>query len=458
MTGTVRREVLLFAAANTVAVGLGWAIGYLWPSICLMLLGWTLRHQVHLHRIRRWVESDRRCPPPTHAGVCGGIIDFVLEVERTNRKHKRKLARMLDAFQEAMEALPEAAVVLDKRRRAEWWNAEAERLLGLPRSRDSGPPISDVIPLPEFAEYLAAGHFETALDMVSPVSPRTKLSVSMVPYGKGKKMLLQARDVTRFSQLEEIRRDFVANTSHELRNPLTVILGYLESMQEAEGLRSGPWGRPIAQMHQQAVRIRGIIEDMLTLSTLESGDLEESGQFIDVAALLRSIKEEAEIVGAEKRHRISLEVEPGSMLQANPDEMRSAFSNLVSNAIRYTPSQGTIHLRWWCDEGGGHFAVSDNGIGIAAEHIPRLTERFYRVDTARSRETGGTGLGLAIVKHALVRVGAHLSIRSEPGAGSTFTCHFPRRLVDDLVAAASVGSNLAVSGNVVAFRGPPSQT
>jgi len=429
LPGIWRKELLPFVVVLTLAAALGWAIGHTLSSVCLLLAGWTLRHQIHLYRIQRWIGSSRSSSPPKDAGVCGGMIDFVLEVERSNRKHKRKLARLLKGFQEAMAALPEAAVVLDKRGRAEWWNGEAVRLLGLPMDTGASPPISDIVQDREFAQYLEGGQFQTALELPSPVDCRIRLSVRVVPYGRGKRLLMQARDVTQLRQLEEIRRDFVANTSHELRNPLTVILGYLETMVEAQDLKSGPWGRPIGQMHLQAVRIRGIVEDMLTLSTLESAECDHQRQFVDVAALLRTLKEEAEILGAEKRHRVTLEVEPGSTLQANTEEIRSAFSNLLSNAVRYTPPEGLIRLRWWIDADGGHLAVSDNGIGIDGKHIPRLTERFYRVDTARSRETGGTGLGLAIVKHALGRAGAHLSVESELGVGSTFTCHFPSRLL-----------------------------
>ena len=458
MEGVWRKELMMFALVVALAVGLGWTIGHPWFSVGLFLLAWTLRHQIHLYRIQRWVGSRRHSAPPRTAGVCGGVIDFVLEVERTNRKHKRKLDRLLKGFQEAMAALPDAAVVLDKQGRAEWWNSEAVRLLGLPLAPGgASPPIVEILPVQEFAGYLEARDFGADLDLLSPVDPQVRLSVRVVPFGRGKRMLMQVRDITRISQLEEIRRDFVANTSHELRNPLTVILGYLEAMHEAEDLRA--WARPIGQMHQQATRIRGIVEDMLTLSTLESTEHPDGEcQDIDVAALLRTLKDEAEIFGAEKLHQISLEVAPGSTLQANCDEIRSAFSNLLSNAVRYTPANGSIRLRWWTDRAGGHFSVSDNGIGIDSTHIPRLTERFYRVDTARSRETGGTGLGLAIVKHALSRAGGHLSIESEPGVGSTFTCHFPSRRIDGALAAASDPASEPAYGNVVPFRGlvPPS--
>lgn len=356
------------------------------------------------------------------------MIEFVLEVERYNRKQKRKLARLLKGLQEAMTALPEAAVLLDKRHRAEWWNAEAVRLLGLRAARDTGRPVGEILSGAEWQEYLDAGDFETPVEIVSPVDPNLRLAARMVPYGRGKRVLLQVRDVTRVSQLEQIRRDFVANTSHELRNPLTVILGYLETMQDAE-VGQGTWSRPISQMYQQAVRIRGIVEDMLTLSTMESGDRALERQFIDLSQLLDSVKEEGEILSGERRHRILLDCQPGFSLYANPEEVHSAFSNLVSNAVRYSPNGGEIRLRWWIDGQGAYFAVSDNGIGVDAKHIPRLTERFYRVDKARSRETGGTGLGLAIVKHVLGRLGGYLEIESEPGVGSTFTCHLPLRLL-----------------------------
>jgi len=269
------------------------------------------------------------------------------------------------------------------------------------------------------------------VEIPSPVDDKVHLSVQVIIYGDNQRLLI-ARDVTRLRRLEAMRRDFVANVSHELRTPVTVLVGYLETLEEdAECARR--WARPLALMREQATRMRRIVDDLLMLSRLETEDAghhPRARQPVDVPALLGRIVEEARALSGPRGHRIGLEAERGLGLAGSEGELASAFTNLLANAVQYTPEGGEIRVRWWSDAAGAHLAVSDTGIGIAPEHIPRLTERFYRVDVARSRATGGTGLGLAIVKHVLQRHDARLHIESEPGRGSTFRCDFPpERLV-----------------------------
>jgi two-component system phosphate regulon sensor histidine kinase PhoR len=300
-----------------------------------------------------------------------------------------------------------------------------------------GKPIDQLLSDPIFRSFLATGDFSRPLQMPAPVDDSIMLEVRIVPYGKGN-LLLQARDITRLAQLETIRRDFVANVSHEMRTPLTVIHGYLETLADSGDRGLQPWLQIVNQMQQQSSRMQRIVEDLLLLSRLESTHQTERQEIVDVAALLAALKEEAEGLSGEQGHVIVLEVEPDLKIEGSTSELDSAFSNLVFNAVRYTPAGGEIRMRWWLEEEGGPcFSVTDTGIGIQAEHIPRLTERFYRVDVGRSRQSGGTGLGLAIVKHVLIRHDARLEIESEPGKGSTFTCRFPVSAISEMVAKAS---------------------
>lgn len=420
------RELVIVAVGTLAALLVGWRIEAPGIALLVWLAAYLIWTQYHLIRLHIWLRGGREGEFPPSFGLWGEASSAINQLARLSRKSERKLAQVLEGFQESMTALPDATVVLNKRLEAEWWNPVSEPLLGLGRVGEGGPRIEEVIQREDFSAFLQAGDYEQVLEIPSPVDPERLLAVRIVPYARGK-MLLQARDVTRVRLLEQVRRDFVANASHELRTPLTVMLGYLETMEESEDVRTSRWHHAIAQMLKQTARMKNIIEDMLTLSIIESGSRVQSAQFIDIPALLESVREEAMVLSGERGHRINLMVEPGSYLQGNLQDLRSIFTNLVSNAVRYTPAGGDIQLRWWLDAEGAHFSVKDTGVGIATEHIPRLTERFYRVDKARSRESGGTGLGLAIVKHALGTLGGSLEIHSQLNQGSTFICHFPGR-------------------------------
>jgi len=419
------RQELTIVLVISIWLGLlGLALGYVTEALLLALIGYIGWHLYQVSRLSLWLSSSKRHSPPYPIGLWGAVVQQVSELRERGRRRKRRLARMLSGFQESTSALPDATVVLNEQGELEWWNEVASRMLGLDRKRDKGRPIAEVISDPVFRGYLEEGAYQRPLHMPAPVARNINLEVRIVPYGKGK-LLLQARDITRLSQLETIRRDFVANVSHEMRTPLTVIHGYLETMADSgdEGLK--PWADILGQMHQQTERMQRIVGDLLLLSRLETQDDTQGQSLVDMAALLDGLKESAIGLSGEQNHIIELEVEPGLNLFGNASELDSAFSNLVFNAVRYTPAGGRIRLRWWREQGKPCFSVTDTGIGIAPEHLPRLTERFYRVDVGRSRQSGGTGLGLAIVKHVLTRHGSKLCISSEPGRGSTFHCCFP---------------------------------
>lgn len=339
------------------------------------------------------------------------------------QKRKRKLRHLLSGFHKSTQALPDATIVFNDKGQVEWGNIVARQVIGLERKRDRGRMINDLIPDPKFQDYYAAANYKHPLQITSPVNDSIRLDVRIVPYGKAK-FLLQARDVTRLQQLETVRKDFVANVSHEMRTPLTVIHGYLESMGESGDAGLDAWQNAIQQMRQQTGRMQRIVGDLLLLSRLEGPGNTDGKECVDVPGILEMIKDEAQTLSG-GQHQITADIDRNLKLQGCISELESAFSNLVFNAVRYTPAEGSIYLRWWASKRGPCFLVKDTGIGIDPKHIPRLAERFYRVDVGRSRQSGGTGLGLAIVKHVLTRHDAQLKIESEPGKGSSFRCNFP---------------------------------
>ena len=302
----------------------------------------------------------------------------------------------------------------------------AGRLLNLRRTADLGLRIENLLREPEFARYLAHQDFSNPVVISPTTGEDTYLSLQVVPYGDGQQLLLVS-DVSRQMRLEAVRRDFVANASHELRSPLTVISGYLETLSQDPALDRDLQG-PVAEMRRQAERMTAIIRDLLELSRLEETDEVVGGVSLDVPALISMLRKDVLARPSHPRD-VRARVESDAHLIGDEPEIHSAFSNLVDNAAKYTPPEGSIEIRWWVDDEGAHFSVTDTGMGIPAEHIPRLTERFYRVDAGRSRSTGGSGLGLAIVKHVLQRHGAELEVQSTLGSGSTFTCHFPLQRV-----------------------------
>jgi two-component system, OmpR family, phosphate regulon sensor histidine kinase PhoR len=423
-----------FAAGRllgTVIVGClaGWLFGNVWGGLACALalhLTWLL---VNLFRLEWWLRHRSYADPPDVGGVWGEIIAQIVRLHRRKRFHKQRFVQLMRQLQRSTAALPNGVVILNAQREIVWFNRMAARLLNLRRTGDLGMRIEHLLRQPEFLRYLAGRDYSNPVIIRPTTGEDCYLSMQVAPYGDGQ-LLLLVSDVSRQMRLEAVRRDFVANASHELRSPLTVISGYLETLGQDVALAPDLQG-PVAEMRRQAERMTAIIRDLLELSRLEETDAAVGGKPIDVAALLALLRKDVLARPAHPRD-VRVRIDSGAELIGDEPEIHSAFSNLVDNAAKYTPADGSIEMRWWTDEEGGHLAVSDTGMGIPAEHIPRLTERFYRVDPGRSRTTGGSGLGLAIVNHVLQRHGATLEVRSALGAGSTFTCHFPLERVAPL--------------------------
>ena len=424
-------QVWWFAAGRvlaTVVVGLaaGWLIGNLWAGLAGALalhLTWVLSH---LFRLEWWLRHRNYADPPDVGGVWGEIIAQVVRLHRRKRFHKQRFVQLMRQLQRSTAALPNGVVILNAQREIVWFNPMAARLLELRSTADLGLRIENLLREPEFVRYLARQDYTNPVVIRPTSSENSYLSLQVAPYGEGQ-LLLLASDVSRQMRLEAVRRDFVANASHELRSPLTVISGYLETLGQDPTLDPDLTG-PVAEMRRQAERMTAIIRDLLELSRLEETDEIVGGAPVDVAALLALLRKDVLARPVHPRE-VRVRTESSALLLGDEPEIHSAFSNLVDNAAKYTPPEGSIEMRWWTDEDGAHFSVTDTGFGIPAEHIPRLTERFYRVDAGRSRVTGGSGLGLAIVKHVLQRHGASLEVQSTLGEGSSFSCHFPHERI-----------------------------
>jgi two-component system phosphate regulon sensor histidine kinase PhoR len=391
---------------------------WLWPGLVLALaaaLAWQLRGR---YRLRRWLERRTAGDPPTARGAWDEVNGLIMRERREAARREVALQRSLTRLQEAARALPDGVVVLDGDA-VEWCNDTARAHLDLDPAKDAGHPITLIVRLPEFVGYLEAGDYGHPVEIR--LSDGRVLSVQVVPFGEERRLVL-SRDITRFARMEASRREFVANVSHEMRTPLTVISGFLETLHAGEVGRDEE-RRYLELMREQASRMERLVADLLTLSALEASPPPPLEETVDMAALVGRMGAEARALSS-GRHAIEVRSEPGLDVVGSEREIASALANLVANAVRYTPEGGRIELAWHATPAGAAFEVVDNGIGISAEHIPRLTERFYRVDRGRSRETGGTGLGLAIVKHALSRHGATLEIRSAPGQGSRFSARF----------------------------------
>ncbi len=437
MIGTTWSQVFLrLGFLLAVALLLGWWLEQIWLCLCLVLTGVLSWHLYNLYRLDNWLQKSKKLDPPEASGIWGEVFYQIYKLQKRNRKRKRKLANMLKQFQASTGAMPDATVVLNSKHKIEWFNKAAVQLLGLKAAQDIGQIVSNLVRTPAFTEFLHemgdansnANARGRSIKILSPADPQVMLRIHLVPYGDNKRLMI-ARDVTDLHRLEQIRQDFVANVSHELRTPLTVIGGFVETLQddlqEANEHFQRQWQRPLDLVAQQAHRMQNIVNDLLLLSRLESEIPKDMRKIVEVQFLLEDLCEEATALSGEARHQFVLDIEEDVHLYGSPDELESAFANLVFNAVRYTPAGGQIKLSWYRDAAGAHFAVEDTGEGIAEHHLPRLTERFYRVDVARSRKQGGTGLGLAIVKHVLQRHSASLHIESQLGEGSLFRCDFP---------------------------------
>jgi len=415
------------ALVLVVGLGIGLLAGQPWLALTIAALGVVAWHYWKLRNVLLRLTARRRLAPTTGEGVWNELDRLLSRSQSEMRARKRRLLAMLRAYRAAAAALPDAVVVVERNsQRVLWFNEAATPLLGLhfPHSQDASI-VTALQPLP-ISSWLASGRSaEPMTDVASPANPGLRLSLRLIPYSD-ELWLLVARDVTRTVRLEHMRRDFVANVSHELRTPLTVVHGYLEMLDPAD---NPEWAPMLAEMQRQSQRMTQLVEDLLTLSRLEARETLPEDH-VAMAPMLSTLRREAEAL-SQGKHRVWVTDEAGVDLWGSSKELHSAFSNLVGNAIRYTPAGGEIAIRFAREaDGGASLAVRDSGYGIPAAHLPRITERFYRVSTSRSRESGGTGLGLAIVKHVLGLHGARLDISSEVGKGSTFACRFgPERVL-----------------------------
>ena len=376
-----------------------------------------------LFKLGQWLGDARIETIPEAGGIWDDVFSSLYKMVKQHNQTKQELAAELHHIEQATSALPEGVAILNAANRIEWCNPLAQQLFDLDPEQDIMQDITYLVRQPEFVEYLHESNFNTPLIMRPARRDDMILSIKLIPYGDEKRLLI-IRDITQFERVEAMRRDFVANVSHEMRTPLTVVSGFLENLQDMPDLNKDSSRRALHLMAEQTRRMDNLVADLLTLSRLENEQSPLHEEPVDIKQLLSDVYQEGKLLSGE-HHPLQMEVTSEAKLLGNRDELQSAFGNLLSNAIRYTPEGGAIILRWFEREGQLVFSVQDSGIGIAAQHIPRLTERFYRVDRSRSREKGGTGLGLAIVKHIAIRHQAKLEITSEEGKGSTFSLVFP---------------------------------
>ncbi len=399
------------------------------PMMFLGVLAYALWLQHSWNQLYRWFRNPKSIKAPSAEGVIDDVCREIERVRQQNRDRKKKLAGYLKRFQATTAALPDAIVVLGDDSLVVWCNKASEELLGLYWPRDSHVRLKNVIRTPEFQQILDAPvDEEHQVVVASPRNSDLSLELKIVRYMTSGRLLI-ARDITKTLKLQQMRRDFVANVSHELRTPLTVLRGYLETFNHETPAEM--WGMALPTMQDQTERMHLMITDLLALSRLETGEKELNYEATDVGGLLTSIVEDARKIEQFDDHELHVVINSEQHLEADRDELRSAVSNLVFNAVKYTPANTKITVSWTVDRKGGHITVNDEGEGIAEHHLARLTERFYRVDKGRAEEAGGTGLGLAIVKHVLNRHEAELTITSELGEGTKFSCDFPvGRVVD----------------------------
>ncbi|MEO8464072.1 MAG: phosphate regulon sensor histidine kinase PhoR [Gammaproteobacteria bacterium] len=396
--------------------GMGWWLA----GALLVYVGDTLRH---LYALDRVLEGHKRVPLFETRGFWAEVLARIDKLRAKARSRKKKYHRLLREVRESTGALSDGGIILNADREILWFNPAAARLLGLKAATDIGNRIDNLLRHPGFAAYLAAPKGD-GISMPSPKDDGGWLTVQVIPYGREQSLAI-IRDITHEMQLERTRRDFVANASHELRSPLTVISGYIDALSEDPEIPEA-WGPPVMEMQRQAERMTRILRDLIELTRLESAESNAPRDFVDVIAILQPIAAEFQGRGDLS---VTFEADTDAALLGRESELHSIFYNLVNNAVRFTPSGGRVRIVWRAEDGGAAFDVIDTGIGIPEEQIPRVTERFYRVDPGRSRASGGTGLGLAIVKHALQRHDGKLTISSREGEGSTFSCHFPRERV-----------------------------
>ncbi len=399
--------------------------------VWFLLVGTVIQLLWHMHnqmKVLRWLLSDKRGLPPSGTGSWRPIFDGMYRLQKRHRRRRSELSGLIRRFRNGAEALPDAVIVFRAEGNIVWCNTLGQSLLGFRWPDDSGQPISNLVRNPEFIHYLKSRDFSAPLEMPSPLNLERTLELRIVPYTDGEHLMV-VRDISKLKQLEGMRQNFLANVSHELRTPMTVLQGYLEMSKEPEILVGPMWVKAHGVMTEQLMRMNSLVKQLLTLSKIEAAPSHDLNEVVNIPSIIEILEKEAVALSGADEHDFTFNVDKGLKVTGDEDQLRSAISNLVYNAVKHTPAKASIVVDWIQTPEGACFKVTDSGQGIAPQHIHHLTERFYRVDKARSRETGGSGLGLAIVKHALSHHDAHLSIKSEVNRGSTFSFVLPKRLL-----------------------------
>jgi len=426
-----RRLGLVFSAAIVaLLIGMITSAVYGWFFLSAVLLVLVIHHTRHLIALEEWllISDHTTSSIPAGSGAWDTVFAHLARYVRSQNKNQQLLDLELKQLQNVTAAMPDGMVILDETDHIQWCDPVAEKHLGINLELDYGQQVTNMVRQQSFVEYLAARKFNKPLMLKQMRHHRLTLLIQLVPYGKNQQLLI-SRDITSYERIETMRRDFIANVSHELRTPLTVVIGYLEMLSAENSIDSEMQRLALAAMREQTSRMQRLIEDLLTLSRLENALNKLHESTVDMPSLLQELYREAESLSAGK-HKIHLNINSEDQILGSREELRSAMGNLIGNAVRYTSEGGEIHICWKVKQGKGLFYVRDTGVGIEQAHVPRLTERFYRVDNSRSRDTGGTGLGLAIVKHVLNRHQARLKITSTVGKGSEFCIQFPaKRLI-----------------------------
>ncbi|GLX79335.1 PAS domain-containing sensor histidine kinase [Thalassotalea insulae] len=410
-------------------------VGYLTGNTFLVvavsatvLLAW---HYHHLLKLAKWLWRSKSLSPPHAEGIWGMIYDGLYRQMKKSRNKQKQLNEKVRRFRDGAEALPDAALVLSEDLMIEWGNKKAQRLLGIRWPGDVGQRIDNLLRFPEFITYLESGVYDTPCIIQSPVNNELMLELRLIPYGTDQVLFL-ARDISKIHRLEEMRRDFVANVSHELKTPLTVVRGYVEMVQSTEHALDPYWLKVFTTMETQVSRMDRLVEQLLVLSRVEINIDEDEKQVINMPKMIKALVDDSQWLNQEKQHQLTTDIDETLAIEGLDNELKSACSNLISNAIAYTPAEGHIHVSWKKSGNKACFSVKDDGPGIRPEHVNRLTERFFRVDKSRSRDTGGSGLGLAIVKHVLNHHHAELAINSKWGEGSEFIIYFDPKCIKSL--------------------------
>lgn len=421
LPGSWLHELQRFCLVVMLAGLLGWLLGYPFIAMAIASLGLNLMWLGQLLRIRLWLDKPEQAPPESR-GIWGIVFDRIYHLQRQNRESQARLQSTVDYLQDSFVSMRDGAVMVDENGVIDWSNAAAQRLLGLRYPQDRGQPLLNLVRLPEFHRYFLSRDYQEPLQLRSGNDSNLMLQFEITPFGAGDRLVF-IRDVTKLAKLEQMRRDFVGNVSHELRTPLTVIKGYIETILGNSAALDPRYVKPLQQMEQQAQRMENLLRDLLWLSRIESDHARGNNTDVDIAGLVEEL--EGELQSSHPHRRLELDLQSRHKVRGDYRELHSAVSNLVLNALKYSGDDSPVRVSW--QQVGDEFLLSvhDSGIGIDAVHLPRLTERFYRVDDSRSSRTGGTGLGLAIVKHAAAAHKAKLRIASRPGEGSTFTLAFP---------------------------------